>query len=924
MSRFFYGSFLGLTLFLVPMMGLAQEAPPPVAPARPKFYSMAEALKQLEYEPEESGPLLIVVGSPVFSPRETRSLRWFADAFQRKMMAAGAITVLAPKQMMIIAAEPGKAKTFAGLESSERMKLFLASLDESQWIKAGGAGIGMGDLSPEQQEMFASFLPPRMAVYKQTTEAVEGNPSAIRYSDPEGPPTPLDIAQMKLVIGRRTTYEFRQVGKEDSHARSNSGGFAKPGKTIYNLTSLPDTAGKANEAATGMRQQQEKDRRSAYGNVIVRTVPSALKRGDINYSAPALNVTVALSPDKLTIGGALKAVNAATGLALQADRRIQDYPIYLKTLPNQSLRAGDVLEALAWAVTGTYRRLDGTVYVLTDDVEGIGTRFARLSAWAAAASQARYDQLEKTTRTMARNNPIVHIRSFLGEGVSQPANMVERMEKAWGKEKYAMSVEYKADELPPDIRKDMETQAEYWNERSNPPIPVHTDKVGVGIDIAFAWKMPDGNTVQVFEAQDGYGLGGQFLGQITAPDPTAKKEQPTTPVPYAPEKRKNLPALPANLKRRSLIINPTTPEEARQLTLTGVARGMSEIWVMKTLDAGDDAPLKTVIAAAKAYKIPAYIAVSMVRFAKIGQAERNILGQTGDEFATAYLNGPPFDTHPDWRSSSEWQLDRWRKWFYPAWNDIPAMEKRLLTLAAIPGVAGIAFKNTAAPGYAGQFVGGDGIWQNGFFGYTLPMRLAFLREKGIDPIDIVEADYGMRDLDYSLPFFPSSGGYIGQRLGANDKMVEVEIPEKDWRDYRAERSAGWLKRFHRALRTAKPNLPLYISDRASDYATPYAEWFGLWEDADAIPQNPVFAPEGTGRAQAHQLHKIVLKRSGWDKASGAKGETEWFADAIVGKAKEAAQGYDGLVIDLSQLSAKDALRLLGGLGETTPVKVTER
>ncbi len=912
-----------LGLILIPLIfvsflssALAQNPAPP-------RWTPTTALAAIPYDPAQNGVALIVARPGVESTnRKQESLRSVGEAFDRKIVNAGVITVLAPRQMTVINTEPGRAKIFANLEVTDRMKLLLASLTEAQWSIAGSKGIGLGDLTPDQQEIFATFLPPErgFAIQKNEMEAIEGKPNSYNYKK-IGDPQPVATSQLRLQLGRKTIYTFSQLGKEDAKAVSHSSSSENtPGAIVNTPVHMRDDGGLT---FTGSMENTN-DRRSSFGVPIFQSVPSRLKPGQLDYAATALDAPVTLSPDWKTLGDALNAVRDVTGWELYADRRLRDLPLGMRAASNQSVRSGDLLMALAGAVTGTYRRFDegqNVVFLLTDDVEGIGTRLARLTQWRGAAEQERYDRVDKAVEEAAKANPLPYIKYFPGDDFALPPDLNRRMEDEWSREKYALGIPVKVNELTPKLRRDVEKQAKFWNEDANPPIPVRTDSVLIGSELTFAWRLPNGEKLEDGQAINGYGMSSQFLGRLMRPAP--KTASVSSPTPAIATEKKTPRGLPTELKRRAVIISPATTEEARRFVAAGVTRGIREFWVMKTLDDENDAPLKAVIAAAKTKNLPVYVCISALRFGKSGRLEQNILGQTGEEWFLAQKTSSLYRSHPDWWSGSEWQFERWRHWRLPSTTETAAMERRLRTLASIPGVVGVAFKNATPPGYGGEFQGGDGIFPGGYFGYTLPVRLAFLRTQGIDPVDIAsDSPYGIRDMDCSLPFFPDAPN--GLTVNSNGKTIEVRTPTVEWRDYRYNFATERLKRFHAVLTEANPKLPIFISDLASDYATPYAEWFGLWEAADALPRNPVFSPEGEGRSRARQLHRIVLKRGGWDKASRSAQEPQSFADSIVEKAKTAAKDYDGLAIDISQLAPEDALRLLSALAETPDEKTKKR
>ena len=56
-----------------------------------------------------------------------------------------------------------------------------------------------------------------------------------------------------------------------------------------------------------------------------------------------------------------------------------------------------------------------------------------------------------------------------------------------------------------------------------------------------------------------------------------------------------------------------------------------------------------------------------------------------------------------------------------------------------------------------QYLDSDESWG---LGYTPAMRLAFLRQDGIDPIDLVTPSMALYHSDLRLPFFPEAGPIV--------------------------------------------------------------------------------------------------------------------------------------------------------------------
>jgi len=77
------------------------------------------------------------------------------------------------------------------------------------------------------------------------------------------------------------------------------------------------------------------------------------------------------------VGDLVRRVAKAANAEVYADPRLARLPVFVQG--DEAARAGDVLQALCWAVTGAFRKVGPAAYVLTNDVAGLGTRKAALA-----------------------------------------------------------------------------------------------------------------------------------------------------------------------------------------------------------------------------------------------------------------------------------------------------------------------------------------------------------------------------------------------------------------------------------------------------------------------------------------------------------------------------------------------------------------
>jgi hypothetical protein len=155
--------------------------------------------------------------------------------------------------------------------------------------------------------------------------------------------------------------------------------------TIDTWRELPDGAAYLETARDNTSLFASGTRTLSYGALLRQEVPARAKPGDLPFESARLDSPLPLENAE-TLGDLVKAAGTACRLELYADARLAVLPVTI--LRDGPIRSGDALRALSLAVTGAFRKVssDGeTAYVLSDDVEGLGTRQTRLSAWSRAA-----------------------------------------------------------------------------------------------------------------------------------------------------------------------------------------------------------------------------------------------------------------------------------------------------------------------------------------------------------------------------------------------------------------------------------------------------------------------------------------------------------------------------------------------------------
>ncbi len=831
---------------------------PPASMAQAQQVRVNSPLDDIRYDAARSGPLLLVDGRNTngrirFSEGEFTLEQW-GEAHGRRVVVLGSITALPPNTMEVIEQHPGIPDPYATLKPGERVKLLLSLFSEAQWKLAGSStGIGLGDLDENQRPLFIGLLPGKIGL--QTNKLVPGNmPGTLNYQ-PQGGEVNEDPSTAHLRLNRKVAFGYSKLGSTDMSAM----GGVEPMAGDVSTTIV------TGEPARG-DAQAEPGTIKAFGVPIIKTVPSQLKPGQLNYAQTALRVQILLDPNAKTVAELLSRVAQASGLELTVDRRLADMPLVWRIAPAQKARAGDILQALCWSVTGAFRRVGASTYLLTDDVQGIGTRFARLGAWAEKPYLEREKAMNALNDKTAKNNPLSHVGFASGDPYSLPAGLQQRVDSAIlnGAEDPWVS----PSNLPAPLQQQIEKQLDWWKENA---LFLRSDRVQISTEMTAQFVFPDGAAAETEFSQD---VGHQYL-QNAAKPPKFPPNAVATALP-APK------PMPVSLHKRILVAKlPQEDKAVSDLLTLAKSKGFSELWLHVMLDDGEAVTrLYSALKTARKVGISVGCAVSLLHKGGLRTPEDiNILGETGDDYSKRQ-----FAADADYKYEYEQ---------YAGWStlDPAAVERILVPLASVQGLSALALKDTAAPGYAADTPGGDGIMT--CFGYTENMRLLCIRSEGFDPIDVSDSMYAL-DVEPTLPLFPTGGVDVGIR--------------KNLKDFRFRENSQRLGQVHAAIKKVAPSLPLYLDDRGIIYTQGHLNWYGRWDIASRMPINHIFNVESEERADAYLSSDEPIRIR-----YGGSAKPEALAVGFGRTAQDAAKNWRGVALDISGLAPADALKVLAAL-----------
>jgi len=750
------------------------QAPPVKLPVKtPAPLTLAQALAKL---PPPAKGVLLVVGADKLTlpdgtppPPSNASPTVLANTFGDITQDFGSVTAIAPGTHVLLNPNPTPPEAAAEMNQDTAFHVFAASLSDPQWKAfTSEGGLGLPDLTGDTQRSLFRTLFPNGQLW-------------VASQDP---------AQAKLPDSQRT--DTRNLSAQIDSVRLRLGQTAsicvsdKKGGTIY-FSGPPATT-------THLHTWQPKDTSVTENSVILwAAVANSAKSSDLPLSDAKFEPTVTLTGTK-TVADLVARIAAKTHTELYADPHYASRTVTVIG-PAQNAPAADVLRALALAVAGTYRQV-GPAFVLTDDLEGVGTRRRRLFNLSHGIGYKNRILVNKASDILIKNragkspslsafgDPLAAIPGqaslltddYKFDGYAVPydklnaaqQNRVHQIADAY-EDTLATRVSQSGDAPPqePDLTRDVTVFADYGLRLLLPgeSKPVDTDIRGSASDLFI------------------------HFNEVNNPRVLAAEKAESANRPPAPPLLHSRP-------RRAVIGHLTTPAAVDALVAVMQKVGLNELWLDVFSEGKSHIAAKGTDILTEALKqtrgtgITVYADLSLLSWGYHPPKDTwdlDILGQNS-HFLIAYdAEGLFYPAVPPPVSASP----------------VSATVKKTLTdmvrsLASRQGLAGFVWED-ATQGKGLGYSPAEGL------GYTLPMRLAFLRAFHADPVDITDTWYNE---NLSLPTF-------------DDSTVETALTQQ-WSDARLGASAFLLTTLRQAI-PASAGKPI-LMDRVGYYPHGLVSW----------------------------------------------------------------------------------------------------
>jgi hypothetical protein len=692
----------------------------------------------LKWNESSRGPLLYLSNRPLQVKDNPQIEGGFAT------FASGSLHVIAPAQMTVIDPDYKQSpNTYDGLPRNEKVLYLASTFTKSQFEEACNKGIGLSSMTQEQQAVYRSILP---SEFKYQTTSV-WNPNDRSSAPPATTQitlTPDEESQVLLKFYKQMTLGVR-LGTNGSFSAISAQDWDrhKPG------TKLSTRIDSATE-----------DKNSAFGIEIRKSYPNQAKPSDLNYKSSSYDMAFPLTPSS-TVKEICQKASELIHRTIISDARFQNEVV---TTLGTSARCGDVLKGLALCLTGTYRQV-GETYVLTSDLEGIGTKMTKLGYWHWNLNQLVRKESENWKGKMAANQAIQSIGYASDDALTPNEAMRKFMDTDFEQGEKTMP----ASLLTPAWSQLLNSKDNHFGE------PLRTD-VAEPWDSAFWCFVAPGNETLRWESE---------LDDMNAFTHYAERHRGGGPA--QEQKIIDLASVPG----AALVYQTDDADLASNLPRVARAQGFTEVWLQTTQS-------QALAAATEAGKVTG-IAVKIVvePFTAMGAHRNDPLDRT--------ILGDPFSQGQSLVNGSEWVLssnemfsanERLVNFLNPTSANLAEYWKLLANLSRKPDLSGTVLLSGTPEGYEQRSEWAEyeppQMAAPLSLGYTMDLREKFLLANSVDPVDLLEVrdQFDLQSLEQSISSFGELNNYT------YGKVAETPPSFRDkWDKFRSEANEEQLNKF---------------------------------------------------------------------------------------------------------------------------------
>lgn len=865
-----------LLIFLSP--GVLAQAPA-TAPAPP---TLAAALTQAA--PPDEGVALAVGADKVALPKgaappDAQSpVADVASAYGRVFQEFGGVAAVAPPTMVVVGVPPDQINPYDGMPPADVLKLLAGSLGRAQWkLLLGAPGLGLPDLTTgTQRDLFAALFP--NGVFK------------VQWDRPNEPNRPEDIRDVsaevpsaRLRLGQTISIGLPESGSPDIHTFGMSFEPAGSPKRYVQVTE----GGNRTDFVDGAR--------------VRAVLPNAPKEGQLDLDARALKVSVPLAGLK-TLGELLFRIGHLTNTEVYPDARFEGRRLTIIGKPAAggalSARAADLLRAVAFCLTGAYRKV-GPAFVLTDDVAGIGARrqmWADFEREAAAGRQKALDAAGDAVYAAHSSRDIPPQGNLMALSAEQVAEVQKQHAQDLAHGVADLGGELRLSlpfaKLTPAQQEVARHSVDYYAREPEDERPTLEGAIDLQSETSLQVLLPsvDGPVTMNYNFDSLFSPSGATMSRMVMQASDASRPPQAT----WQERLKGAAALPLAplLKRgtrRAVLAQPKSAADVDALVASLKTLGLNQLWL--PVFSGGVAQTDTLAEALKATQgtgIQVFAVLDLLTWqqkAAKGAEDLTLRGETSAQAAdrAARLRRLEVGAEAGPAAAAAADAPLAVSPFLP-----PVREKLravLADLAARPGLAGVVWRDTAPAGYLPR--SRDVAYSVGTepLGYAEPARLLFLRARHADPVDLYPGTHQDQRADTRLPEFDSPA--LESALGAR------------WDEFRQQGDIAFLQ----SLAAGTAGRILFAVRGPDDWTGNTGPvWYGTWDDP-AHPPTYREDDERTERTQARAQSRVILHPvQAWflglvPAASRAQMIAAFKQDLLDELPSAPAKAWDGYVLD---------------------------
>jgi len=661
-----------------------------------------------------------------------------------KTSACGTLHVIAPVQMTVIDPDYRQSpNVYDGLPRQLKVLYLASTLSKSQWQAACTTGIGLSSMSQEQQAVYRSILP---SEFKYTTSLVRKS-----LSDYGGPTehtqttlTPEEESHVLLRIYKELSLGVRL---------GNDGGFSaisgqewdrhKPGSKVSHRI---DSAAE--------------DKNSVFGVEVRKTTPNESKPSDLNYKSSAFDVAFPLPPSS-SVKEICQTASELIHRKIVPDARFQNEAV---VAIGSTARCGDVLKGLAQCLTGTYRKV-GDTFVLTSDIEGIGTKMTKLAFWQWNLKQLAEKESDKWKGQISTNSGF----RFIGYAANDPLTPNDAMRKFMDTDIDQGDKTMPASALTPVLSQMLNSKDNHFG------APLRTDVAEPWDSVFWCFVAPGDVTLswesELCDMND-------FSHYAEHHPVRAQAQEP---------KRIQLDTLPGS----ALIYQSEDADLASKLPHLAKGQGFTELWLQTT----KSRTLAAAVEAGQTSGIPVKLVAEPFTAGRAQpkeQLDRTILGDTYSE-ARKLIDGS------GWVESSNQSFSanhRLADFLGEKSSSLEGYWKLLGGLANSPRLSGTVVLAGTPDGYEQRSDWAEyeppQLAAPLALGYTTDLREKYLVANSVDPVDLLEVRYqfDLQPLEQSISSFGDLNNYAYGKVAENPPSYRDK-----WDKMRFEANEERLKQF---------------------------------------------------------------------------------------------------------------------------------